>query len=291
MQITRFIILGILCLQALSLSAQEIEEGQLSMEREDELEERFMEFADELNRLSHASNLQIRISESNIESGTYTRILQEKINIMSTDFQSIDYRWTALTQAEQSDIAKSKYLMELMGNVQSIKQAVADTIASQQQKCQAISDFLAAEQLILSQDSTFAKLYKQAHALSMIQKLAPKLEKVKAQEQVLFARLQTSYDKSKVATETVPQLKNRAAILDEHFYKLKTLDEKIQSMEYKPFIERIKSYLLGLACVAVILVFFNMLATKLVGIKKARQMLKKQKEMLNKTNGSEYPTI
>ena len=62
-------------------------------------------------------------------------------------------------------------------------------------------------------------------------------------------------------------------------------------MEYKPFIERIKSYLLGLACVSVILVFLNILVTKLAGLKKARQMLKKQKDMWNKTNGSEYPTI
>ena len=261
------------------------------MEREDELEERFMEFADELNRLSKASNLQIRISESNIESGTYTRILQEKINIINTEYQSIDYRWTTLTQAEQSDIAKSKYLMELMAKVQSIKQAIADTIASQQNKCQAISDFLVAERLILSQDSTFARLYKQAHALSMVQKLAPRLEKVKAQEKVLFERLQISYDKSKATAEMVPQLKKRETVLDEHFYKLKTLDEKIQSMEYKPFIERIKSYLLGMACVSVILVFLNILVTKLAGFKKARQILKKQKELLNKTNGSEYPMI
>ncbi len=291
MQIVRFIILGFLCLLSLSLSAQDIEEGLLSMEREDELEERFMEFADELNRLSKASNLQIRISESNIESGTYTRVLQEKINIINTEYQSIDYRWTTLTQAEQSDIAKSKYLMELMAKVQSIKQAIADTIASQQNKCQAISDFLVAERLILSQDSTFARLYKQAHALSMVQKLAPRLEKVKAQEKVLFERLQISYDKSKATAEMVPQLKKRETVLDEHFYKLKTLDEKIQSMEYKPFIERIKSYLLGMACVSVILVFLNILVTKLAGFKKARQILKKQKELLNKTNGSEYPMI
>ena len=291
MQIARFIILGFLSLLTLPLSAQETEEGQLSVEREDELEERFFEFADELNRLSKASNLQIHISESNIESGTYTRILREKINIMNAEYQTINYRWTTLTQAAQADIAKSKYLMELMAKVQSVKQAIADTIASQQHKCQAISDFLSAEHLILSQDSTFARLYKQAHALSMVQKLAPRLEKVKAQEQMLFAKLQSRYNKSKSAAEMVPQLKNRAAVLDEHFYKLKTVDEKIQSMEYKPFIERIKSYLLGLACVSVILIFLNILVTKLAGLKKARQMLKKQKDTLNKTNGSEYPTI
>lgn len=291
MQIAKFIILGLFCLHTLYPLAQEIEEELLSTEREDELEERFFEYADELKQLTNASSLQIRISESNIESGTYTRILKEKIKIMEDDLQSIDYRWTALTQAEQADIAKSRYLMELMAKVQSIKQAVADTIASQKHKCQAISDFLAAEHLILTQDSTFAKLYKQARALSEIQRMASKLEKVKAQEQVLFARLQASYDKSKAAAEMVPQLKTRASVLDEHYYKLKTLDEKIRSMEYKPFIERIKNYLLGLACVSVILVFLNILVTKLAGLKKTRQMLKKQKEMLSKTNGSEYPTI
>ena len=62
-------------------------------------------------------------------------------------------------------------------------------------------------------------------------------------------------------------------------------------MEYKSPIERAKDYLMGVAYVAVILIFINMVTTKLQAAKKAREMLKKQKDLLNKNNNEDYPTI
>ena len=126
---------------------------------------------------------------------------------------------------------------------------------------------------------------------SLVQKLAPQLEKLKAEEQVHFERIQSSYDKSKSAADLIPQLNKRAATLNEKYFKIKALSEKIQAMEYKPFVQRIKDYLLEIACVSVILMFFTMLTAKLKAAKNAREMLKKQKQLLNRTNGSDYPTI
>lgn len=290
MQIIKTLILSILCLIALPLYAQSQEDEQEELqEREEELEERIMQFMDEYNELANASNMQIRITESNIESGTYSHILHDKLSMLRNGLQSISYRWNAFIQLEQPDIADSEHLMELMTQVQTLSQAVTDTIASQQRKCDAITEFLSAERFILTQDSAFAKLYKQAHALSKEKKTAPQLEKIKAQEQALFARIQDCYNKCKAATTLVPQLNTREAVIEEHFYSLKVLDEKIQAMAYQSFIVRIKDHLMGLACVAIILIFINMLFTKLQAAKKARQMLKKQKEMLNVTN--DYPTI
>ena len=292
MQIVRTFILSLLCLVALPFYAQDTEEDPEALEREAELEERMQVFLEEFNQLADASSLQIRISESNIESGTYTRILNDKLNMLNMNLQSLDYRWNSLTQLEQPDIAESEQLMALMTQVQTVRQAVADTLASQQRKCDAIADFLSAERFILAQDSTFARLYKQARVLSMVQKTAPQLEKVKAEEQALFAHLQDGYNKCKNAASLVPQLSKRAAVIEERYYSLKALDEKIQAMAYQPLIMRIKDYLMGLACIAIIFIFFNMLITKLQTIKKARQMLKKEKELLNKANGGgDYPTI
>lgn len=290
MQIARYFITGIFFLSFLSFSSGALAEEYDYMSQE-ELEDRLLRFKDEYTQLSNICNLQIRIFDSNLESGSFTRILREKIQVMNTGLQSVDFRLDVFTQLEQVDLAENEALMEQLTQVQKLRQAVADTIAVAQQKCDAIVDFVAAEHFILSQDSIYATLYKHAKALSLTKKTAPQLEKVKAQEQALFAKLQESYNKLKAAATMVPQLGKRATVVDEHYYSLKALDEKIQAMAYQPLIVRIKDYLMGLACVSVILLFFNMLVTKLQAAKKARDMLKKQKEALGKTTSVDYPTI
>ena len=290
MQIARYFIAGLFFLSFLSFSS-----GALAQEydylSQDELEDRILRFRDEYTQLSNICNLQIRISDSNLESSSFTRILREKVQVMNTGLQSLDFRWNAFTQLEQVDIAENETLMQQMTQVQKLRQAVTDSIAAAQQKCNAITDFVAAERFILAQDSIYAVLYKHAKVLSLTKKTAPQLDKVQAQEQAIFEKLQESYDKSKAAVMIVPQLASRAAVIDEHFYSLKAISEKIQAMNYQPLIMRIKDYLMGLACVSIILLFFNMLVTKLQAAKKARQMLKKQKDAFGKTTDADYPTI
>ncbi|MBR5396024.1 MAG: hypothetical protein IK144_13220 [Bacteroidaceae bacterium] len=290
MRIVRYFIAGLFFLSFLSFSS-----GALAQEydymSQDELEDRILRFRDEYTQLSNICNLQIRISDSNLESSSFTRILREKVQVMNTGLQSLDFRWNAFTQLEQVDIAENEALMEQMTQVQKLRQAVTDSIAAAQQKCNAITDFVAAERFILAQDSIYAVLYKHAKVLSLTKKTAPQLDKVQAQEQAIFEKLQESYDKSKAAVMIVPQLASRAAVIDEHFYSLKAISEKIQAMKYQPLIMRIKDYLMGLACVSIILLFFNMLVTKLQAAKKARQMLKKQKDAFGKTTDADYPTI
>lgn len=291
MQIVRYIILSFVIFLTLSLSAQTPEDELANQQWVMEVEDRILNFMDELDQLSYASNLQIRISDANIETGSYTRMLNQKVQMVNDRLMSIDYRWNVFKQSEQDVIASDEHLMELMSQTEQLKQAIADTIESQKKKCDAVADFMAAERLISSQDSVYKVLYKKAMNYSLVQKLAPQLEKLKAEEQVHFERIQSSYDKSKSAADLIPQLNKRAATLNEKYFKIKALSEKIQAMEYKPFVQRIKDYLLEIACVSVILMFFTMLTAKLKAAKNAREMLKKQKQLLNRTNGSDYPTI
>lgn len=291
MQIIRYIITALLCFPALTMAAQDGQEDFETQQRVAEIKERMGEFSDELNLLASASNLNIRITDANLESGTYTRIFKDKVNMMSQKLQNIQFRWDAFTQSEQIEIAESETLMEEMARIQLLKQAVTDTIDSQRNRCQAIEDFIAAYHFILAQDSIYGKLYKKAQALSLMQKLAPQLEKTKAEEQTVFSKIQEHFDKSKAAAKIIPEFQQRSLDLDEQYYKLKALSEKIQAMEYKPLIQRIKDYLIGLACVSVIIILLNNVVTKLKGAKKARELMKQQKEMINKVSGNDYPTI
>ena len=82
--------------------------------------------------------------------------------------------------------------------------------------------------------------------------------------------------------------------LDETFTNIQMVSAKIQETTYKPFIQRIKDYLIGLACVAVLLLFFNMTSAKLKQIKAARQQAKQYKEMMQRNGAGgmgQYPTI
>ena len=291
MQIVKYIILSFVVFLTLQLSAQTQEDELASQQWVAEVEDRILNFMDELDQLSYASNLQIRISDVTVESGSYTRMLNQKIQMVSDRLMSVDYRWNIFKQSEQDVIASDENLMELMSQIEQLKQAIADTLESQKKKCEAVTDFVAAERLISSQDSVYKVLYKKAMNYSLVQKLTPQLEKLKAEEQVHFERIQSSYDKSKNAADLIPQLDKRAASLNEQYFKIKALSEKIQAMEYKPFVQRVKDYLLEIACVSVILMFFTMLTAKLKAAKNARAMLKKQKDLLNRANGSDYPTI
>ena len=264
---------------------------ELDAAREDQLADRIMLFVDEYDLLANKANRQIQLSDANLESGTYATLLNSQLNSLNNSLQTLDFRWNSFAQVEQADIAESEYLLELMTQVQQVRQTAANAIASQQNFCNALSDFIEAERLISSQDTVYKILYRKAKSLSYEKHLAPQLEKVKAEEQSRFKKLQIAYDKAKAASQLIPQLSNRAAQLDERFYTLKALSTKIQSMVYRSPFQRAKDYLMTLACLAVILIVVNMAVTKLHATQKVRKMFKKQQELLKKTINQDYPTI
>ena len=286
MQIVRHIFFCFLCLLACTAFSQELDET-----RENWIANKITDFIDEYDQLANDPNLEIRITEANLKSESYPRLLSSRLGTLNISLQALDFRWNAFSQNRQTDIAASEFLMNLMTQVQQLRQTAADTIAAQQNRCNAIVDFIKAEQLIYSQDTVYKELYRKAKRLSLVKQQAPQLEKVKAQEQVLFEKLQASYEKSKTATQLIPQLAKRSERLDDQFFALKALSTNIQSMKYEPPIQRIKDYLMSLAYVAVILIFINMVTTKLQAAKKARDMMKKQQDLFKKTNNEDYPTI
>ena len=286
MQIVKHIFCCLFCLLSCTVFCQKLDEA-----HENWLAGRISDFFDEYDQLANHPNLEIRVTEANLESESYPRLISTRLGTLSNSLQVLDFRWDAFSQAKQADIAASDSLMDLMTEVQQLRQTATDTIAAQQNKCNAIADFNKAEHYIFSQDTVYKKLYQKAKSLSLVKQQAPQLEKVKAEEQNLFEKIQAYYQKSTAATQLIPQLAKRSARLDEEYYALKALSSNIQSMEYKPPIQRVKDYLMNLAYVAVILIFINMVTAKLQAAKKARDVIKKQQDLFKKTNNEDYPTI
>ena len=288
--IKRYILLLLLCL-SIPLAAEEAnEEQQYSLQFQTEMRAQLDKLTAELDQLADDTKKQTTITDKDLKTAYSVRTLEAKAQRLNHRMQSLNVKWDAFNASYLGFISENDTLMELMAKAQLLKQSLSDTITAQQTKCQAIRDFLAAEQIVLTQDSMYNRIYKQAFRLSFIQKLTPQLEKLKAKEQAHFTPIQEAYDKAKTAAGTVPQLKERAELLSESFFTIKSRSEKIQQMQYMPLMQRFKDYLIGFACFAVIFMLFNNLTTKWQAAKQKKEAIKKQAEMLRKQQ-NDYPTI
>ncbi len=257
-----------------------------------EIESRLAQFADELSQLQMLGSFTLAPDAKLGLSQTYIDILKQRMKSYDQHFNSLDVMWTTYTQAQQMDIANNEDLMKKVADIEQMKQSVRDTLDAKADMVKAVEDFAKADQFIMSQVGVYKKLYKRAFQFSLVKKLAPQLEKAKARESLVFEKLQASYDAAKAATELVPSLQPRMDVLDEQFVVMKSVSEKVQALEYKPIIQRVKDYLIGLAAVAIILLFLSMLRNKYKAYKDKLASVKKMEEMMKKQGkGTQYPTI
>lgn len=215
---------------------------------------------------------------------------EKKLKQVESTLSKLNAKHTLYCQAQQLYIAMDDSLMNLVAQYQELGQMVSDSIQSQQQRFQWLDDFDQAERFIFSQDSVYQHLLKQSELLSQIEKTAPALEKLKGKEQLLFVDIDAYFQKAKIASESTPALKKRQILLEEKYIELKNSSEKIQAAEYKPLMDRIKDKLMGIAAVGIILMFLNMVISKIQAYKKMRENAKKMAETLRKSN-DDYPKI
>ena len=216
-------------------------------------------------------------------------VFSERLNGLTAALNSFTTRWDTYSAAQQVYIADNDSLLNRAAVIQQMRQSVSDTLVLRQQQRDQLTAFSTAEKFIWGQDKNYRQLYKLALQYSVSPKLAAKLEKVKAEEQTLTADVQKYYAQAKEAVTTFPGLNLRMTAMEKKVFELQTVSAKIQEMAYKPFIQRIKDYLIGLAAVAIVLMFLNMLKSKVKLLKQAREQAQKMKGMLNGQHN--YPTI
>ena len=257
-----------------------------------EIKSRLSQFSDDFQQLQMAGSMSLDPDTKLDVNKNFVSALEGRMNTYNQRYNSLDVMWTTYTQAQQMDIANDEDLMTMVANIEAKKQSVKDTLDAKTEMVKAISDFVEADQFIMSQVNVYKKLYKRAFKLSLLKKLAPQLEKAKAREQLVFEKLQASYNSAKAATELVPSLQPRMNVLDEQFVVMKSVSEKVQALEYKPLFQRVKDYIMGLAAVAIILLIVSMMLTKYKAYKDKVANLKKVNEIMNKQGeDTQYPMI
>ena len=254
-----------------------------------DIEERMLLFEEELNQLYALSRFQMNIDLEMPLTSQLLEAVSGRLSSLSQSLNSFTTRWNTYSQAQQVYIADNDSLLNMSAQIQQMQQTVNDTLTSRQQQFDQLSAFSKAEQFIWGQDKKYRTLYKQAQQYSLSPKLASQLEKVKAEESNIFSQAQEYYSQAQQASEAFPGLEVRMKGMEKKFVELQSVSAKIQEMEYKPFIQRIKDYLLGLAAVAILMMFVNLLSQKLKQLKAARDQAKKMKESM--MGQKEYPTI
>ncbi|MCF2603482.1 hypothetical protein JQM84_07255 [Parabacteroides distasonis] len=203
---------------------------------------------------------------------------------------SLNVRWDAYNTLMQMDIAQSELLMELVAQFQTSQQQVTEAMDQQQLVLEAIVRFREVERQFPNYEKRYEELEQEAISYSLIAKTADLLAQVKGKEQLLFQEVDQQFMAAKEAVALVPALTTEGTRLENRYLVLKQKSEAIQAAAYKSLIERIKDYVMTFAAVAIILMFFSMVQSKLKALKAARENAKQYQEMLQKNN-SEIPTI
>lgn len=265
---------ALLLLAALPAVAQEEEEEGLSEEDFAILSERIVSFLDETNGLMDYI-------------GTAQAAQLQSIHHFA---DIINTRWKGFMQQEQEALSMDDSLMVMVSEYEQTMQMVSDSIASREKTLQLLADFVKAEKFFAQHLKEYDSMYDKAMLLSLTPKTADELAEHKTREQLLFTEIQQFYDKAKAAVEREPRIKKRMDKMQEQYIKMKTLSEKIQAAEYKSPIARFKDYLLSLACVAILLMFLNMVTARIKAAKQARKAAMDMKKMMEMQN-NDIPTI
>ena len=256
-----------------------------------EIQGRLNQFLDGMERLANSCKSKLPMAGDAPATSSYIRMQTYRLRTLERNLKALDVRWNNYYPMQQWEISQDESLVAGVEQFELLKQEAADSLEVRKQMIQSVQDFADAQSYMESLDSTYNRLGKQAFELSLTSRTAPLLEKQKKKEELLFATVQEKYDKARAAQQLHMISDERMGQLEDLYAALKSKSDTIQAMQYKPLIQRIKDYLLGLAAVAVLLMFVSMVQAKIKTAKELRESAKKYKETLKLNGNDEYPTI
>jgi len=212
------------------------------------------------------------------------------INGLEASLQSINIRWNTYYSLEQKDISISEDLTQMLVQYQQLYKVVGDSIAHQKDIVNAENNFSAAEKFIKNSEGKYQTFLADATKWSLTSKTAKQLEEVKAQEQLLFQQIDKQYQAAQAAAALCPKLAQRMVDLENVYVSIKTDSETVQAAAYKPIILRVKDYVLSFAGVAIIILFFSMMQSKISAMKAAHKAAKEMKQQMMRSQ-SDIPEI
>ena len=255
------------------------------------IQQRLDQYMDNMERIYESCTARLPVAPDVQATDSYLRMIERRLKNLDQSMKSMEVRWNNYYPLQQWEISQDEQLMASVESFELMRQEAADSLEMRKQMLHALQAFSEAQAYMASLDSTYNRLGKQAFQLSLTSKTAPLLEKEKKKEALLFATVQEKFEKAQEAGTYHLVSEARMAMLEDSYAALKNKSDTIQAMQYKPLIERVKDYLLGLAAVAVLLMFVSMVRSKIKAAKEMRASMKKYKETLKLGGDQNYPTI
>lgn len=209
---------------------------------------------------------------------------QSKLKQLDGKHRGISKRYEQWSAKNADAIAENDLLTQLSEQFATLNQSCTDSIANEGARAQMRVDYKSALQFLNSKRELYDEMIEQSKMLSAVSQTADQLKKLQAKEKMEFAQIQAKFDVAHVAAQTLPGYTSQCTQIEELFQELQAKSTTIQEAQYVPFVTRIKDYLIGLACVAMILNFLNMVKTKIDAAKQLKAGQAKMKEMLDKAN-------
>lgn len=256
-----------------------------------EIQGRLERFLDGMDQINTSCKAKLPVSPDVPVTDGYMKMLDRRLKTLEQSIKSIEVRWDNYYPLMQWDISQDEGLLGCVEHFALIKQEAYDSLNVRKSMLEALRAFSDAQSCMRSLDSTYNRLGKKAFELSLSSKTSAQLEKEKKKEALLFASVQEKFDKAREAGKYKLVTAERMEALEDEYAVLKNKSDTIQAMKYKPLIQRIKDYLIGLAAVAVLLMFANMVRSKFKAAKSMRATMKKYKDSLNLNGKDDYPTI
>ena len=289
--VSYLLVMGLLLPWALCAQEQPAEPAALDPTTLLEVQGRLHQFLDGMERVYNSCKAPLPMAGDVPVTSSYLSMQGYRLHSLESNLKSLSLRWDNYYALQQWEISQDEGLMAGMERFVLMKQDASDSLEVRKQMLQALKDFSDARAYFASLDSTYNNLGKEAFQLSLLSKTAPLLEKQKKKEALLFATVQEHFDKAQEAGRYHLVSDKNMNDLEDSYAVLKSKSDTIQAMQYQPLIQRIKDYLLGLAAVAVLLMFVSMVRSKIKTAKEMRANLKKYKDTLKLNGNDEYPTI
>ena len=255
------------------------------------IETRLNQFLEELSRINEGCTAKLPVSNDIQFVDGYIRMVDYRLRNLEQNLSALDVRWNVYYPTMQFEISQDDGLMGRVERFELMKQEATDSPEVRKQMLQSLRDFSEAISYMESLDTTYNTIGKRAFELSLSSQTATQLEKQKKKEELLFATVQEKFEKAKEAQRLHMVPDENMEELEDLYTGLKHKSETIQEITYKPLIQRIKDYLLGLAAVAVLLLFANMLQAKIKAARDLRKNMKKYQDAMKQNGEDEYPTL
>ncbi len=214
---------------------------------------------------------------------------RDSLQYLDMQLKRIELKWGGYYQSNEQMIGTDDNLISIVVEWQVLLEQTKDGITYRKGLSEANEKLAEVRAELLAQDSLYDGLVKKAVSLSMVKKLAKQLEQLKADEQIAIGGVETDYGAVKALAEQYVELKPGVDSLDRLYVEIKQRSQTVQSQEFKPYVARVKDYLLSLAAVAMILMFFNMAHAKYKQLKAESKRLADLKKMMG--GDQQYPTI